>query len=67
MFMFKTKLRNLRILWFAHVLDYPFFRVLYKDGNRTCPLHKAEAVGCKDVFGGKMFIDYEYAKKWFNL
>lgn len=46
--------------------DYPFFRVIYKDGKRTYPLYQSEASGLRDVFNGKMIIDYDYAKTFLS-
>jgi len=54
----KNKLVCLKIWWRATVLDYPYWRVSYKDGSRTRLLQHAEAKGCADVYGGKLFIDY---------
>lgn len=59
-------MKNLKIWWLAWMCDYPFFRVLYKDGQKTSPLHQAEASGLRDVFKGKMFIDYEYGTEFLS-
>jgi hypothetical protein len=59
-------MKKLKIWWLAWICDYPFFRVTYKDGQRTHVLFQAEASGLKDVFGGKMWIDYEYAKDFLS-
>lgn len=40
---------------------WPVYRVTYKDGERTRPLTYAEAKGCAEVFGGKVWIDYQTA------
>jgi len=44
--------------WKATMLDYPYWRVTYKDGKRTRLLYWREANGLKDVFNGKLWIDY---------
>lgn len=51
-------------IWFAvHINDWPVYRVTYKNGEKTYPLHYAEAKGCRDVFGGNLWVDWEYAEK----
>lgn len=57
----RTFRQRLRIWWRANFLDYPYWRVLYKNGELTRLLHYREAKGCHDVWGGKLFIDYESA------
>jgi hypothetical protein len=55
------------IVWFrATFQDYPFYRVTYKDGKRTHPLYYREAKGLKDVFNGKLWIDYQYGLTYFK-
>ena len=50
-------------IWFRAVfLDYPFWRVYYKDGKKTRLLYYREAKGLADVFNGKLKIDY--VKSW---
>jgi hypothetical protein len=44
--------------WKAVMLDYPYWRVTYNDGNRTRLLYRREAKGLKEVFNGKLWIDY---------
>jgi hypothetical protein len=47
------------IIWFrAQFCDYPYWRVTYKDGRKTHRLYWREANGLKEVFGGKLWIDY---------
>ena len=47
------------IIWYrAVLLDYPYWRVIYKDGVRTRLLYRAEAHGLSKVFNGKLIIDY---------
>lgn len=53
-------LSKIVIWWKATVLDYPYWRVTYKDGKRTHLLYWREAKGLKDVFNGKLWIDYNY-------
>jgi len=53
------KLYKLRIWWMARVKDWPFYRVTYPDGRKTIALHRAEAIGLRDVFGGNMWLDYK--------
>jgi len=51
-------MRKLKI-WFKAVwLDYPYWRVTYKDGKRTRLLHWIEANGLAETFNGKSWIDY---------
>ncbi len=44
--------------WKAQMLDYPYWRVQYKDGTRTRLLYYPEAKGLADVFNGRLYIDY---------
>lgn len=62
-----TKIKKLKIWWLAWVCDYPFFRVIYKDGQITHVLFQAEAKGLRGVFNGKMIIDYEYGAHFLSL
>lgn len=62
----KALITNFRIWWLAWLCNYPFFRVIYKDGKRTMPLYEREATGLRDVFKGKLIIDYEYGQQWLN-
>lgn len=55
-------IRILIIWWRANVLDYPYWRVAYKNGEKTRLLHWREAKGLKDVFNGKLYIDYNAVK-----
>jgi len=50
--------RKILIWQRAFWLDYPYWRVTYKDGRRTQLLYWKEADGLKEVFGGKLWIDY---------
>jgi len=59
-------MKKIKIWWLAYMCDYPFFIVIYKDGKRTHPLYQSEAFGLRDVFNGKLIIDYEYADKFLN-
>lgn len=43
----------------AHTTNYPVWRVTYQDGERTYCLPYLEARGLKQVFNGKMWIDYD--------
>jgi len=45
--------------WKATMLDYPYWRVTYKNGIRTRLLHRSEAKGLSEVFNGKLWIDYK--------
>ena len=51
-------LRKFKIWCRATIGDYPYWRVLYKDGTRTRLLYWAEANGCAETFKGKLIIDY---------
>lgn len=51
-------MKKLKIWFRAHFLDYPYWRVTYKDGKRTHALYWAEANGLKECFNGKIWIDY---------
>jgi len=59
-------MKKIKIWLLAWVCNYPFFRVIYKDGKRTRPLYQAEASVLKDVFNGKIIIDYEYGSNYLN-
>ena len=46
-------------IWYRAVFgNWPYWRVTYENGEQTIPLPYNEAKGLKDVFGGKMWIDY---------
>jgi hypothetical protein len=48
------------VRWYkANLRDYPYWRVIYKDGRRTRLLYWREANGLAKVFEGKLVIDYE--------
>jgi len=49
---------NLIVWWRAVVLDYPYWRVTYKDGGMTRLLRLGEAFSLKEIFGGRLWIDY---------
>lgn len=51
-------MRKFRIWFRANWFDWPYWRVTYKDGKRTYPLHLAEAKGLRDTFSGTMWLDY---------
>lgn len=57
---------NIRIWYMANVQGYPFYKVTYKDGITTYPLHYSEAKGLSRVFNGKLWIDYDYGKYYLN-
>jgi len=57
---FYTMLAAVRTWFRANFQDYPYWRVTYKDGKRTRLLYWGEAHSLKQVFGGKLCIDYEY-------
>lgn len=53
------------ITWYRAVfLGYPYWRVTYKTGERTYPLYYGEAKGLKEVFNGKLWIDYSLNKRF---
>jgi hypothetical protein len=54
----KYLLKCIKVWWRANMSDYPYWRVTYKDGKRTHLLYWHEANGLKNVFNGKMSIDY---------
>lgn len=49
------------IIWFrAQFLGYPYWRVTYNNVERsTRLLEKHEALVLADIFGGKVWIDYD--------
>lgn len=51
-------MKKLRMWYNSNFRDYPYWRVLYKDGERTYPLYYREARGLAGVFKGKLIIDY---------
>jgi len=59
-------MRKYIIVWYKAVfMNYPFWRVKYKDtGETTRLLYYGEASGLRDCFGGKLFIDYNFGKKY---
>lgn len=61
----KKKLRRFKIWYLAHFKNYPFWRVVYaEEGERTRPLTYREAKPLYDIWGKKLFIDYNYAEKF---
>ena len=59
-----TWLQRLRIFFVIELGDYPVYRVYYTNGQRTYPLHYAEAKGLWKVFGGFIKLDLEQCKKY---
>lgn len=57
-------MRHFTIWYKARFLNYPYWRVTYKNGSRTRPLLYAAAKGCADTFGGRLWIDYTLAKRF---
>lgn len=53
--------KRISIWWQAWTTSCRCWRVTYKDGKRTYPLSYSEAKGLRDVFNGKMWIDYDYS------
>ncbi len=51
-------MRKFKIWWKAKMLDYPYWRVLYKDGRTTRLLRFIEARSVAETFDGKLYIDY---------
>jgi hypothetical protein len=51
-------MRKIKIWIRARFCDWPYWRVTYNNGERTYRLHYREAKGLRDVFGGKLWIDY---------
>ena len=51
-------MRKIKIWFRAQLFDWPYWRVTYPDGKRTHCLHLEEAKGLRDIFKGKMWIDY---------
>ena len=51
-------MQKFKIWWKATWLDYPYWRIIYKDGKRTRLLYWKEANGLAQVFNGKLIIDY---------
>ena len=54
--------KKIKIWYRAIFLDYPYWRVTYKTGERTRLLYWREANGLKEVFKGKLRIDYTVLK-----
>lgn len=52
-------MKKLRIFIRACFYDYPYWRVLYKDGDKTRLLYHNEAKELKQTFGGRLIIDYK--------
>ena len=50
--------RKIKIWFRAVVLDYPYWRVTYKDGGITRLLLLGKAASLATIFGGKVWIDY---------
>ena len=48
----------------ANTSDRLVWRVKYLDGRKTRLLSYHEASNLKQIYGGKLYIDYE--KGWFN-
>ncbi len=51
--------RKIKIWFRAVVLDYPYWRVTYKDGGITRLLLLGEAVSLVFIWGGRLWIDYD--------
>ncbi len=51
-------MRNVKIWFRAHFGDWPYWRVLYRNGEKTRLLYYNEAKGLSEVFNGKLYIDY---------
>lgn len=52
--------KYLIIWWRANMrTDYNYWRVRYPDGRLTRLLCYSEAWNLREIFGGKLFIDYE--------
>lgn len=50
---------NKIVIWFRAVfLDYPYWRIHYKDGKKSYLLYYAEAKSVAETFNGKVKIDY---------
>jgi hypothetical protein len=54
----KKNLKKFRMWYRATVSDYPYWRVIYPNGDKTYLLYYREARGLADVFNGKLIIDY---------
>ena len=67
---FMLWLTYLDIFWYSYVFKdiCRTWRVTYPDGKETRLLGYSEAKGCKEVFGGKMWVDYDncYLRRVFN-
>ena len=51
-------MKKLKIYFRATFLDWPYWRVTYKNGEQTQRLFYREAKGLSEVFNGKLWIDY---------
>lgn len=59
----KRIIKIITIWWKTTMLDYPYWRVIYKDGKRTRLLYWCEAKGLAKTFNGKLRIDYSVNDK----
>lgn len=50
--------KRLKIWFRAVLLDYWYWRVTYPDGKQTRKLSYGEAKSLKQVYGGKLWVDY---------
>ena len=57
-------MKKFRVWWMANILNYPFWRVSYRDGKLSRLLYYKEAKGLTDVFNGILWIDYDYGIGW---
>lgn len=55
-------LTNVRTWYRANFQNYPYWRVTYPNGERTILLYRSKARNLQEVFGGKIWIDFEQNK-----
>jgi len=53
---------SIKAWWWAHTTSCAVWRVKYPDGRRIYHLPYSEAKSCQKMWGGKLYIDYKYAK-----
>jgi len=47
----------------ANLTSCEVWYAVYPDGRKTRRLGHREAKSCKDIWGGKLYVDWKYAKE----
>jgi hypothetical protein len=50
--------RKIKIWLRAVILNYPYWRVTYRDGGMTRLLRLGEAASLATIFSGRLWVDY---------